>query len=122
MSSNQVDGAQIAREWAEWNALGLNASAAFRRKGAIPADRIVDIDFCGFMQDPMAEVKKIDAGFDLSLSVETQGVMQSYLAAHSATQHGSHGYRFSDTGLDIDEDRERLRPYQEFFNTRMEVS
>jgi hypothetical protein len=122
MSSNHVDGAQIAREWAEWNALGLNASADFRRKGLIPPERIIDIDFYGFMENPLAELEKIYAGFDLSFSADTQSAMQEYLTVHSATQHGSHGYSFADTGLDIDEERARLKSYQDFFNTRIEVT
>lgn len=122
MSSDHVDGAQIAREWAEWNALGLNASAGFRRKEAVPPERIIDVDFYGFMQDPVAEVQKIYAGFDLSFTEDTREAMRAYLAVHSATQHGAHGYSFADTGLDIDEERARLAPYQDFFNTRMEVT
>ena len=121
MSSNRVDGSQIAREWAEWNALGLNASAEFRRKGLIARENVIDTDFYGFMDDPIAEVQKIYAAFDLSLSENTRDAMQAYLAVHSATQHGSHGYSFSDTGLDVEEERARLAPYQNFFNTRTEV-
>ena len=63
MSSNRVDGSQIAREWAEWNALGLNASAEFRRKGLIARENVIDTDFYGFMDDPIAEVQKIYAAF-----------------------------------------------------------
>ena len=61
MSSEHVDGEQIAREWAEWNALGLNASAMFRQSGAIPAEHVIDIDFYGFMDDPLTEVEKINS-------------------------------------------------------------
>jgi len=121
MSSNHVDGLQIAREWAEWNALGLNASAEFRRKGLIAKENVIDTDFYGFMDDPIVEVQKIYAAFDLELSDHTRDAMQAYLAVHSATQHGSHGYSFSDTGLDVEEERARLAPYQNFFNTRTEV-
>lgn len=122
MSSDHVDGAMIAREWAEWNALGLNASADFRSRGIIPPERIIDIDFYAFMNDPIAEVQKIYSGFDLALCEATRSAMQDYLSVHSATEHGSHGYSFADTGLDIDEERARLRPYQDFFRTRIEVT
>jgi hypothetical protein len=122
MSSDHVDGARIAREWAEWNALGLNASARFRENGAIPPQRVIDIDFYGFMQDPISEMEKIYRGFSLTYSDTTRQAMRDYLAAHSATEHGSHGYSFADTGLDIGEERERLAPYQDYFGTRMEVT
>lgn len=122
MSSNQVDGAQIAREWAEWNALGLNASAQFRESGAIAPDRVIDLDFYGFMEDPIAQVEKIYNGFDLALENNTRQAMLDYLAVHSASQHGSHGYSFFDTGLDIDEERARVAPYQALFDTPLEIS
>ena len=122
MSSDHVDGAQIAREWAQWSALGLNASASFRESGAIPPERVIDIDFYGFMEDPIMEVQKIYAGFDLAFTEETRSSMQEYLSIHSATQHGSHGYSFADTGLDVGEERERIAPYQAFFDTPVEVT
>ncbi|NQX89514.1 MAG: sulfotransferase, partial [Halioglobus sp.] len=122
MSSNHVDGTQIAREWAHWNALGLNASALFRKSGAIAPDRVIDIDFYGFMDDPLTEVEKIYRGFDFKLTDDTRTAMSNYLAEHSATEHGSHGYSFGDTGLNAAEERERLAPYQDYFGTRMEVS
>jgi hypothetical protein len=122
MSSNHVDSAQVAREWAQWNALGLNASVRFRESGAIARERVIDIDFYDFMQDPIVEVDKIYTGFDLKLSNDTRRSMRDYLAVHSASQHGSHSYSFKDTGLDIAEERLRVAPYQACFDTRVEVT
>ena len=122
MASDHVDGARIAREWAQWNALGLNASAQMRESGAIASDRIIDLDFYGFMADPLVEIEKIYSGYNLELTNEVRERMAAYLAVHRADQHGSHGYSFVDTGLDLDEERERVLPYQGFFNTRCEVT
>ena len=122
MSSNHVDPVTIARERPEWNALGLNASAEFRARGAIPDDRVIDVDFYGFMQDPIKEIDKIYRGFDLELTDKTRQVMHDYLVTNNAEQHGAHRYSFSDTGLDLAEERERVAVYQQFFDTRMEVS
>ena len=122
MASNHVDGARIAREWAQWNALGLNESARMRDNGAIAAERVIDLDFYAFMDDPLAQVEKIYAGFDLELSDSVRQRMAAYLERHRADEHGSHGYSFADTGLDLDEERERVLPYQRFFDTRMEVT
>ena len=48
--------------------------------------------------------------------------MQEYLNTHTAEQHGVHRYDFHDFGLDLDEERERVRPYQEHFDVRSEIS
>ncbi len=122
MSSDHVDSGQIAREWAEWNALGLNASARFRESGAIPPERVIDLDFYGFMDSPIAEVEKIYHHFGLEFSSASRQAMETYLAEHSATEHGSHGYSFADTGLDLDEERARVATYHDYFGTRMEVT
>ena len=37
--------------------------------------------------------------------------MFGYLEAKPKARHGTHRYDFADTGLDIDEERERFRPY-----------
>jgi hypothetical protein len=122
MSSNHVNAQAIAREWAEWNALGLNASAVFRDSGAISAASIVDIDFHGFMGNPLAEIEKIYQGFELELTAQTRQAMTNYLEEHSADQHGGHRYQFADTGLDLEEERARVAPYQTFFDTRIDVT
>jgi Sulfotransferase family len=121
MSSNHVDPLQIAREWAEWNALGLNASAEFRGKGKIDGSRVVDIDFYEFMASPLVAIKSIYEKFGMELASATEARMQEYLSRHSADQHGTHSYTFEDTGLDLEEERERVKPYQDFFSTRIEV-
>ncbi|MEM1110404.1 MAG: sulfotransferase [Pseudomonadota bacterium] len=122
MSTNAVDGLQIAQEWAQWNALGLNASAEFRESGAIAPGQVVDLDFYQFMDDPVVEVEKIYRHFDLELRDTVRQSMQDYLAAHAADEHGSHRYSFADTGLNLDEERERLGRYQNYFGTRNEVT
>lgn len=121
MSSNEVDAAEIAREWAQWNALGLNASAQFRSSGAIPKGRVVDVSFYEFMRDPLGEIEKIYASFGLVLSNESSESMRTYLRTHNTEQHGAHRYSFEDTGLNLEEERERVALYQDYFATPLEV-
>ena len=120
MASDSVDARQIALEWAQWNALGLNASAEFRASGRIAQDRIVDIDFYGFMDDPLAQMRTLYASLDLEFDEQTSAAMAAYLEVHNAQQHGAHRYDFADTGLDYDTERARVQPYQDFFGTRQE--
>lgn len=121
MASNAVDPQQVAREWADWNARGLNASARFRKTGKVDAADVIDIDFYAFMADPLAQVEAVYRQFDFELTPATREKMARYLQEHSATQHGSHDYRFEDTGLDADEERARVQEYQAFFDVGQEV-
>ncbi|NND66081.1 MAG: sulfotransferase, partial [Halioglobus sp.] len=121
MASDEVDAGQIAREWAEWNALGLNESAAFRASGRIASDRVVDVDFHEFMQSPLAELRRIYDSLGLELTEPVAARMADYLAVHNDQQHGAHRYTFADTGLDRDSERERVAPYQQYFATPIEI-
>ena len=121
MASDEVDAAVIAREWAEWNALGLNESAAFRASGRIAEDRVVDVDFHDFMRSPVTELGRIYDTLGLELTEAVAARMTDYLAVHNDQQHGAHRYTFDDTGLDRDTERERVEPYQQFFSTPVEV-
>ncbi|GAB5452360.1 MAG: sulfotransferase [Halioglobus sp.] len=121
MASDHVDPVQIAREWAEYNALGLNNSAELRSAGRIAPDRIIDIDFYEFMSSPVDQLKRIYAFLERELEPATESRMRDYLAQHSSAQHGAHSYSFADTGLDVEQERARVAPYQAYFNTRIEV-
>ena len=121
MASNAVDPQKIAREWADWNARGLNASARFRKEGKVAPADIVDISFYDFMADPLAQVETIYRQFGFDLTPATRDKMTQYLQVHSAQQHGSHGYRFQDTALDLAEERARVQEYQELFDVGEEV-
>ena len=48
--------------------------------------------------------------------------MRAFLAANPDDKHGKHAYRFADTGLDLDEERERAREYQTYFDVPSEAS
>ena len=121
MASDHVDPGQIAREWADWNALGLNASARFRESGRIAPENVIDVDFYAFMASPLDQLARIYAHFDLEFDQDTRSTMADYLRGHSSDQHGAHSYSFADTGLDLEEERARVQPYQAFFDTRIEV-
>jgi hypothetical protein len=42
--------------------------------------------------------------------------MRRFLAEHPQEKYGGHRYSFADTGLDAGALRERMRPYQQFFD------
>ncbi len=120
MASDTVQPLQIAREWAEWSALGLNNSVAFRESGRISDENIIDVSFYEFMDSPIVQIERIYAQFGLDLTDATRQVMNAYITENSQAQHGRHHYTFADTGLDAEEERARVARYQQYFDVRME--
>ena len=68
--------------------------------GTIAKERVVDVQYAAFMDNPIEEIHRIYEliGHELSPDVETR--MRTFLAAHRADAHGVHRYTFADTGLD----------------------
>lgn len=121
MGSKHVDPVNIGRDWAKWNAMALDESVRVRESGLLRDGQIMDFSFYEFMDAPIERVQSIYDFFDLELTASTRARMQDYLSAHGAEQHGAHQYRFSDFGFDLDEERERVRRYQEYFDVPTEV-
>jgi hypothetical protein len=121
MGSDHVDPVAIGKEWARWNAAAVNASARARQDGLIGSGRIIDVSFYQFMDAPLEQVQRIYDFFELELSSSIRNRMQDYLNTHTADQHGAHRYDFHDFGLDVAEERERVRPYQEYFDVPAEI-
>jgi hypothetical protein len=116
LASDEVSIAEAARGWAEDVAVGLDRAVAARRDGTIPASQAVDVLFGDFLNNPMAVVNNIYERLGIELSDEAEARMRSFLAAHPQEKYGGHTYSFADTGLDAGALRERMRPYQEFFD------
>ncbi len=121
MSSRNVDPIAISKQWAQWNATALNDSVRVRQSGLIAPNQIIDISFYEFMDSPLKQIQSIYDFFELELSSDTRQKMQDYLNVNTADQHGTHQYKFSDFGFDVSAERERVRPYQEYFDVPMEV-
>ena len=120
MSSDHVDPAAIAQQWARWNADGLNKSAEARALGLIRPGRVLDVSFYEFMDDPLAQMQRIYGFLGYDFTDEVQRAIDSYLRARPADEHGAHRYRFADFGLDVDVERERLGPYLDLFDVGSE--
>ena len=116
LASDEVSMADAAQGWVEDVAVGLDRAVAARRDGTIPPDQAVDVFFGDFLRDPMAVVHSIYERLSIELTNEAERRMRSFLADHPQEKYGGHTYTFADTGLDAAALRERMRPYQEFFD------
>ncbi len=99
----------------------LDGMTALRDSGKLPAEQCVDVRFADLMKHPGATLAKIYARFGIDYTAEAEKAMLDYLAAKPRARHGEHQYEFKDTGLDIDQERERFRPYYERYQVSNEA-
>ena len=116
----KIDAGAVASEWANTNALALNASLRARQSGAIRPEQIIDIQFSDFIQSPERAVESIYRKFDLEFTPQLADVIRQYIADNPADKHGGHKHYFSDTGLDAEKERARVYDYQAYFNVLSE--
>lgn len=56
----------------------------------------------------------------MEFTPEAESRMRRFLSDNPDDKYGKHRYRFSDTGLDLGEARERFRRYVEYFDVPQE--
>ena len=91
-----------------------------RADGTIDPERVIDVQFGGFMADPFGTLREIYVRFGLEWTAESESRMRRFLADNPGDKHGKHRYRFADTGLDLAEQRKKVARYQAFFGVRSE--
>lgn len=116
LASSEVSLDAVARGWVEDVAVGLDRVVMARREGTIPQSQAVDVLFSDFLANPMNVVSEIYERLGIELTNAAQQAMRKFLAEHPQEKYGGHKYTFADTGLDAGELRERMHPYQEYFD------
>jgi len=119
MGSAESNIAECAAQSYEEIVVGLERGMAMRDSGVVPAGRVVDVQFADFMNDPWTTIKDIYAKLGRELGSDAEQSMHDFLAAHPG-DGGRGRYTWSDTGLDADEVRDRVRAYQERYGVPTE--
>ncbi len=115
MTTVVTEDAESERELLE----GLRVEMALRDSGAVPDNRIIDVKFTDFMNDPWATIGGIYQALGRELRPDTMQRMRDFLAAHPSD--GGHGrYTWSDTALDAGEVCERVRRYRDRYDIPIE--
>ena len=112
MCSDESSIAECAAQSYEEIVVGLEREMALRDSGAVPADRVIDVQYRDFVNDPWTTIKDIYQRLDRELRPEAEQRMREFLAAHPG-DGGRGRYTWSDTGLREGEVRERVRAYQD---------
>ncbi len=120
MCSDDIDHGEVAREWSDWLQRAYERSVDFRQSGRVPESRVVDLHFDRFMRDPIATVCEMYDRFDLELRPDVEQAMRDYVARNPSDRDGRHRHTFADTGLDLEEERARVKRYVDYFDVTAE--
>lgn len=112
MASDEPDIIECAAQSYEEIAEGLDREMALRDSGKIPTDRVIDVHFADFINDPWTTIRGIYQKLGRELTPGAEQRMRDFLAAHPG-DGGRGRYTWSDTGLAAEEVRERVSAYQE---------
>jgi hypothetical protein len=91
-----------------------------RNAGMYGRTKFVDVVFSAFFKDPIGQMRHLYDQLGLSMSAETAHRMKAYLAARPRGRGGEHRYTL-DTSIDLEQVREQLRPYQEYYKIESEI-
>ena len=121
MGSDAADTREIGADWTRRLADGLERTIAVRLSGALPPERVFDVQFGEFVGHEIATIRRIYDHFGLGLSSEAEARMSRYLAANPKDGQGAHRYALGQAGLDAATERKRYAAYQEHFRVPDEV-
>jgi hypothetical protein len=120
LASDDTSVPEAAAEFADYVLDGLDRSVTARENGTVSNDRVVDVQFRSFMQDPFTVIRTIYECLDLEFADSAEQRMRAFLAENPRDKHGTHSYAFSDTQLDEGELRARAERYQSYFDVPSE--
>jgi len=119
MGTDDSNIAECAAQSYEEVVVGLGREMALRDSGAVPADRVIDVLFTDFVNDPLTTITDIYQKLGRELRPDTAQKMRYFLAAHPGDGGGGR-YTWSDTGLDAAEVRDRVSAYQDRYGVPTE--
>ena len=119
MGTDDSNIAECAAQSYEEVVVGLGREMALRDSRAVPADRVIDVLFTDFVNDPLTTIKDIYQKLGRELRPDTAQKMRYFLAAHPGDGGGGR-YTWSDTGLDAAEVRDRVSAYQDRYGVPTE--
>ena len=121
MHSDVVDHDAIAQLLGFGLGFLMDEVTAVRDAGTLPEERIDDVVYADLVADPVAVVHRLYERWGLEVTPGYDRSLAAYVAERHDGRGPTHAYRFEDTGLDLEEHRERLTTYQTRFGVPSEV-
>ncbi|MEM8500005.1 MAG: sulfotransferase [Pseudomonadota bacterium] len=122
LGSDHIDLNDIASHYADWLANAFEHTISVRERGLLSSRQVIDIQFQEFVKDQVGCVQRAYRHFNLPMTSEISSAMQSFIDKNPADKHGKHLYQFSDTGLNLDEVRQRFQAYEDYFSVQREIN
>jgi len=108
LMGHEVDRAALGRRQVRWY------SEAVRRAMAASArhpDRIMEVDFRSFLEQPLAVVRSIYDRFGLEMTAGTEARQQQWVVDNPQGKHGQHRYSLEGAGLTLREIETEFEDY-----------
>lgn len=121
MRSDDVDYDVIIQLIAFGSGMQLDEISAQIDAGALPGDQITNVIYRDLVDDPIGCVHRLYDGWDIEVSPQFETALERCVADRAVRRHGSHEYRFEDTGLDLATERARVADYQRRYGVPSEV-
>lgn len=117
LASNKIDLQETTQHYADLLDYGTQKTMAAREKGLLNADRVFDVQFAEFRQDPVAMIAKIYTHLGCNLNDNVAQNMKDFLDKGNAEKrHGKHSYTLQESGLDLEKERARFADYETAYN------
>lgn len=121
MSSTQVDGHEIARDWTPRLLHAVNHAVEVRSSGNYPQARFYDMYFSDFISDQFREVQRIYSALGLEMSAQGAARMRAFVNDNPPGKHGVHTYTAAQYGIDPGAVRRAFARYIERFHLAPEA-
>jgi hypothetical protein len=122
MRASEVDVELIKLGFAgEGMASRLNQVIEARQSHPGASEQFHDVRFSDLMERPIETVRSVYDAFSMEFTKDHAERIRLYLAAKPRGKHGRHEYRVEDLGVDVAQERERFRAYQERFSVASEI-
>ncbi len=113
--SDRVDlseiGDEVTRHWAD----GLDRLMQARGVQRLPAERVFDVYYHEFVDDPLATIHRLYAHFGIPFGPSAGWRVRRHLEDNPKDKHGPHTYSLATFGLDPEDLRHRFKAYSEHF-------
>ncbi|MCA9643654.1 MAG: sulfotransferase, partial [Myxococcales bacterium] len=109
--SDQVDAAEIGRDWERKTLRMVTRGSQVRDAHQNGAPHFLDVYYQGLMRDPAAELERISAFASLEWTESDRAKLKQARGHNQQNKHGVHKYRLEDFGLTTAGTRERFADY-----------
>jgi len=99
----------------------IDGMTALRESGRLPEEQCFDLRYADLVKDPVEALAGVYEHFGIDYPEASQQAQRDYIRDKPKGRHGTHKYDFSDTGLDLDEERARFTDYYERYRVKNEA-